>query len=174
MRYRINDDELREKARRLKLMAFDVDGVMTDGRLVFNADGEVVKVFHALDGQGLKFLREAGIKLAIITGRNSPMVQKRANDLGFHKVVQGRDDKGIVLQAIANEFGYSSEEVGYAGDDVPDVSALQWASLSFSVPNAHRSAFNTAHIITERTGGMGAVRDICDIILAARLGESLP
>lgn len=174
MQYRINDEELRTKASRLKLMAFDVDGVMTDGRLVFNAEGEVLKVFHALDGQGLKFLREAGIKLAIITGRNSPMVQKRASDLGFDKVVQGRDDKGVVLQAIAEEMGFSAEEVGYAGDDVPDVSALNWASLAFSVPNAHRSAYNNAHIITERTGGMGAVRDICDIILAARQGESLP
>ena len=174
MQYRINDDELREKARRLKLMAFDVDGVMTDGRLVFNAEGEVLKIFHALDGQGLKFLREAGITLAIITGRNSPMVQKRASDLGFHKVVQGRDDKSVVLKAIAQEFGVSAEEVGYAGDDVPDVPALKWASLSFSVPNAHRSAYQTAHIITQRPGGMGAVRDICDIILAAREGETLP
>lgn len=174
MQYRINDDVLREKARDLKLMAFDVDGVMTDGRLIFNADGEVLKVFHALDGQGLKFLREAGIKLAIITGRNSPMVQKRANDLGFYKVVQGRDDKSVVLKAIAEELGYTAAEVGYAGDDVPDVPALNWASLSFSVPNAHSSAYNTAQIITQRTGGMGAVRDICDIILAARAGDTLP
>lgn len=174
MEYRIDEDNLRRHAKAMRLMAFDVDGVMTDGRLFYSADGEVLKVFHALDGQGLKALRESGVQLAIITGRNSPMVQKRAADLGFAKVVQGRDDKSVVLTAIAEEFGYTAAQVGYAGDDVPDVPALQWASLAFSVPNAHSSAQQMAHIITQRTGGRGAVRDICDILLAARHDERLP
>lgn len=174
MEYRIDEHTLRTHAKALRLMTFDVDGVMTDGRLFYNADGEVLKVFHALDGQGLKALREDGVKLAIITGRNSPMVQKRASDLGFSKVVQGREDKGVVLAAIAEEFGLTPEQAGYAGDDIPDVPAMQWASLAFSVPNGHATARQTAHIITERAGGRGAVRDICDILLAARHGERLP
>jgi|SRR5699024_321273 len=174
MEYRIDEDTLRTRAKAMRLMAFDVDGVLTDGRLFYNADGEVLKVFHALDGQGLKALRASGIKLAIITGRNSPMVQKRAADLGFDKVVQGRDDKSVVLTAIAEEFGYSAEQVGYVGDDVPDVPALEWASIAFSVPNAHHSAQQVAQIITQRPGGHGAARDICDILLAARHDERLP
>lgn len=174
MIYRIDEKDLRERAQALRLMAFDVDGVMTDGRLIYNADGEVLKIFHALDGHGLKALRQDGVKLAIITGRNSPMVERRAADLGFDKVIQGRLDKKVALASIAEEFGYNADQVGYAGDDAPDAPALAWSSLAFSVPNGHVQATNAAHIITQRAGGHGAVRDICDILLAARHDERLP
>ena len=152
----------------LRLMAFDVDGVMTDGRLYFSPDGEILKVFNSLDGHGLKQLAASGVTLAIITGRNTPMVAKRAADLGIEHVIQGREDKGDALADLANMLGISAEQTGYAGDDEPDVSALQWAQLSFAPANAHECAKQAADFITERRGGEGAVREICDAILSRR------
>lgn len=162
---------LRAHARQLRLMAFDVDGIMTDGRLHYGPDGETLKVFHVLDGHGLKQLAAAGIALAIITGRNSAMVARRAADLGIEHVIQGREDKGVALAALAEHLALDAGQVGYAGDDVPDVPALRWARLGFSVPNGHPEAHAAADLITERRGGEGAVREICDFILAARNGD---
>jgi len=159
---------LRARARQLKLMAFDVDGVMTDGRLYFGPDGEVMKVFNTLDGHGLKQLAAAGVCLAIITGRNSAMVAKRAADLGITHVIQGREDKGTALAELAAQLGIEAHQCGYAGDDEPDVSALAWAGLAFSVPNGHSVAQSAADVVTQRRGGDGAVREICDFILGAR------
>jgi len=164
--------ELRNKARQLQLMAFDVDGILTDGRLHYGADGEQLKVFHTLDGHGLKMLANAGITLALITGRRSKMVQYRAQELGISHVIQGREDKGVALSALAAELGFAASACGYAGDDLPDVPALQWAALAFSVPNAHRSALQAADMITQYRGGEGAVREMCDFILDARLDNT--
>lgn len=159
---------LRARARNLKLMAFDVDGVMTDGRLYYGPDGETFKVFHTLDGHGLKMLAAAGVTLAIITGRNSSMVARRARDLGIAHVIQGREDKGVALKALADELGLEATVIGYAGDDLPDVPAMEWSALAFSVPNGHPRAQACADMVTERRGGDGAVREICDFILGAR------
>src|SRR5690606_27206863 len=104
---------LRARARNLKLMAFDVDGVMTDGRLYYGPEGETLKVFHTLDGHGLKMLAAAGVTLAIITGRNSEMVARRARDLGIAHVIQGREDKGVALKALADELGFEADANGY-------------------------------------------------------------
>ncbi|WP_323774316.1 KdsC family phosphatase [Alcanivorax sp.] len=155
-------------AQNLRLMAFDVDGVMTDGRLLFGPQGEELKVFNTLDGHGLKKLAASGVTLAIITGRNSPMVAKRAADLGIEHVIQGREDKGVALEALADSLNIAAHETGYAGDDEPDVSALLWAQLSFAPANAHDCAKTASDYITERRGGEGAVREICDAILALR------
>ena len=152
----------------LRLMAFDVDGVMTDGRIYFSPEGEAIKVFNTLDGHGLKKLAASGVTLAIITGRNTPMVAKRAADLGIAHVIQGREDKGVALADLAEQLGIAASETGYAGDDEPDVSALDWAQLSFAPANAHDCAKAAADHITERRGGEGAVREICDAILAQR------
>ena len=155
-------------AQNLRLMAFDVDGVMTDGRVYFSQEGEAIKVFNTLDGHGLKKLAACGVTLAIITGRNTPMVAKRAADLGIAHVIQGREDKGVALADLAEQLGIAASETGYAGDDEPDVSALDWAQLSFAPANAHDCAKTAADHITERRGGEGAVREICDAILAQR------
>ena len=155
-------------AQNLRLMAFDVDGVMTDGRIYFSPEGEAIKVFNTLDGHGLKKLAASGVTLAIITGRNTPMVAKRAADLGIAHVIQGREDKGVALADLAQQLSIAASETGYAGDDEPDVSALHWAQLSFAPANAHDCAKNAADHITERRGGEGAVREICDAILAQR------
>lgn len=158
-------------ARRLKLMAFDVDGILTDGRLYYGPDGEQMKAFHTLDGHGLKMLRQAGITLALITGRQSEMVSRRARELGIEHVIQGREDKGVALQALADSLSVSAAETGYAGDDLPDVAALEWAAFSASVPNGHRCARDAADLVTEQRGGEGAAREICDFILHARAGD---
>lgn len=159
---------IRAKARRLKLMAFDVDGILTDGRLYYGADGEALKAFHTLDGHGLKMLAGAGIAVALITGRRSDMVLRRASELNIQHVIQGREDKGAALSALAAELGLQADSCGYAGDDLPDVDALRWAAVAFSVPNAHLCARQAADLITEQRGGEGAVREICDFILDAR------
>ena len=159
---------LRASARRLKLMAFDVDGILTDGRLWYGADGEMLKAFHTLDGHGLKMLAKAGIEVALITGRRSEMVLRRASELGIRHVIQGREDKGVALAALAGELGLEATACGYAGDDLPDVPALEWSALAFSVPNAHQSAKVVADLISDARGGEGAVREICDFILDAR------
>lgn len=159
---------LRASARRLKLMAFDVDGILTDGRLWYGADGEMLKAFHTLDGHGLKMIAAAGIEIALITGRRSEMVLRRASELGIHHVIQGREDKGVALATLAGELGLEATACGYAGDDLPDVPALEWSALAFSVPNAHPSAKAVADLISEARGGEGAVREICDFILNAR------
>ncbi|PKM22250.1 MAG: HAD family hydrolase [Gammaproteobacteria bacterium HGW-Gammaproteobacteria-14] len=159
---------LRAKARRLTLMAFDVDGVLTDGRLYYGADGEQLKVFHTLDGHGLKMIAAAGITVALITGRRSDMVSKRAAELGIAHVIQGREDKGAALSALAAELGMGLDTCGYAGDDLPDVSAMQIAALRFSVPNGHPLAQREADFLCRQKGGEGAVRNICDYLLGAR------
>ena len=155
-------------AQKLRLMAFDVDGVMTDGQIYFSPEGEALKVFNTLDGHGLKKLAASGVTLAIITGRNTPMVARRAADLGIPHVIQGREDKGVALADLADQLGIAASETGYAGDDEPDVSALKWAQLSFAPANAHDCAKQAADHHTLRRGGEGAVREICDAILAQR------
>ena len=160
-----------EQALRLRLMAFDVDGVMTDGRLYYGPDGEMLKTFSTLDGHGLKKLAASGVTLAIITGRNSAMVARRARDLGIEHVIQGREDKGVALSALAQQLGLSAAEIGYMGDDEPDVPALEWAGLGFAPADAHAVARSAAGHVTEARGGEGAVREVCDSLLRLREGQ---
>lgn len=155
-------------AHNLALMVFDVDGVMTDGRLHYGPDGEHLKVFHVHDGHGLKKLAATGVTLAIITGRNTAMVAHRARELGIEHVIQGREDKGEALAELAGRLGLTARETGYAGDDEPDVAALQWAQLAFAPANARDCAKHAADHITDAAGGEGAVREICDALVALR------
>lgn len=155
-------------ARDLALMVFDVDGVMTDGRLYYGDDGEHLKVFHVHDGHGLKKLAATGVTLAIITGRDTAMVARRARELGIEHVIQGREDKGRALAELAGRLGLSARQTGYAGDDEPDVAALRWARLAFAPANAQACAKSAAGHITEARGGEGAVREICDALVAQR------
>ena len=157
-------------ARNLKLMAFDVDGVLTDGRLYYGADGEALKVFNTLDGHGLKKLAASGVTLALITGRDTPMVARRAAELGIQHVIQGREDKGVALADLAASLGVTARETGYAGDDEPDVPALQWAQLAFAPASGHDCARAAADHVTRARGGEGAVREICDALLEHRGG----
>jgi 3-deoxy-D-manno-octulosonate 8-phosphate phosphatase (KDO 8-P phosphatase) len=161
-------DELRERARRVQLLVLDVDGVLTDGRLHITARGEETKVFHVRDGSGIVALQRAGVPVAIISGRDSAAVTRRAAELGIAHVSQGIQDKAAALDALLAQLGLANDALGCVGDDTPDVPMLQRAMLAVAVADAHPSARAVAHWITPSSGGHGAVRDVCDLLLAAR------
>ena len=161
-----------ERARQVRLMAFDVDGVLTDGSLWYSEHGEHLKRFNALDGHGLKLLRESGIGVALITGREGPIVARRAAELGIAVVRQGVRDKVQAISDAARHHGCSLSEAGFMGDDILDLAAMQRVGFAASVPNAPQYVSQAAHWVSDRAGGMGAVRECCDLILASqhRLG----
>jgi len=160
--------EIIEKAKKIKLMVFDVDGVLTNGQLFFTEDGTELKAFNSLDGHGIKMLHQAGIDTAIITGRTSKLVIKRAKDLGITHLYQGREDKLQALQELLAESALSLEEVSYVGDDLPDLGAIRAVGLGIAVANAHSFVRENADWQTTLYGGSGAAREICDLILDAQ------
>lgn len=157
-----------ERARNVRVMAFDVDGVLTDGGLWYGEHGEQLKCFNALDGHGLRLMRESGITVALITGREGPILARRAAELGIALVQQGIRDKAQAIAALAQEQGCSLSEVGFMGDDIIDLAALQRVGFAASVPNAPAYVSQVAHWVASRPGGSGAVRECCDLILAAQ------
>ncbi|MBC8026022.1 MAG: HAD hydrolase family protein [Steroidobacteraceae bacterium] len=154
--------------RRVKLLALDVDGVLTDGRLHYGPRGESTKVFHVRDGHGIKRVQEAGIEVAIISGRKSAAVAKRARDLGIKFVFQGVGDKLAVLVKLAKSRDVALEHCACVGDDTPDAPILEAAGLGIAVADAHADALAVADLVTSRPGGHGAVREVCDWLLEAR------
>lgn len=158
------------RAAGIRLLVLDVDGVLTDGRLYYGPRGEALKVFHVRDGFGLRAVMEAGIEVAVISGRRSTMVARRCRDLGIKHVFQGDDDKLPILKRLLKRLKIAASECACIGDDIVDVSMLQAAGLAISVRDAHASAHSAAHIITKLPGGRGAVREVCDRLLAARSG----
>lgn len=163
-----NADDTRRRAITVRLLALDVDGVLTDGTLVYSSDGEELKAFNILDGLGVKLLQENGVEVAIISGRQSPMLTRRAKELGIRHVIQGREDKREALQALAGTLDIAMEHTAYAGDDLPDLGAIRAAGLGITVPNGHESLQRHARLCTQRRGGDGAVREIADYLLDAR------
>ena len=161
-------DAVLERARRIRLLVLDVDGVLTDGRLYLSASGEEFKVFHVRDGSGLVAVRRAGIEVAIISGRNCAAVVRRAAELGIRHVRQGVVDKGAELDALLGEFGFAADETACVGDDTPDAPLLQRAGLAIGVADAHPALLAAAHWVTQAKGGRGAVREVCDLLLSAR------
>ena len=159
-----------EAASKIRLLALDVDGILTDGRLYYSNNGEELKAFHTLDGHGIKTLQENKIEVAIITGRTSNILIQRASELGIEKVHQGVADKLSALNQIMKNHSYSMDEIAYAGDDLPDLNALQVVGLSFSVPNAHPAIKKVVDIVTNIRGGWGAVREMSDFILKSKGG----
>lgn len=157
-----------DKAKKIKLFAMDVDGILSDGKIIYNSYDVETKAFYVQDGMGLVALKEMGIILAIITGRTSPMVARRATELGIHHVVQGRDDKFVALSALAEQLGFSLEECAYMGDDWPDLKAIDEAGLGVSVPNGADIVQQVADVVTIKKGGDGAVREVCELILKAQ------
>lgn len=152
---------------RIRLLALDVDGILTDGRVWFGEHGETLKPFHTQDGLGVKLVQQAGIQVAIITGRVSPMVALRAEQLGIQHVIQGRDDKLAALTDLAASLEIGLDETAYMGDDLPDLSALLAVEAGFTVPGA--DPWVAARVqSTQRPGGHGAVREVCNQLLAAR------
>lgn len=160
--------QVQSKAAQLRLMIFDVDGILTDGSLHFSAEGEALKTFNVLDGQGIRLLQDAGVATAIISARQSPVVLKRANDLGITHVRQGIHNKLTAFQELLAELTLAPEQCGFIGDDVIDLPVLLRAGFSASVPNGHAEVRQRVDYVTTAGGGRGAVREVCDLILKAQ------
>lgn len=157
-----------EKARLVRLVIFDVDGVLTDGGLFIDADGREHKVFHSRDGHGMKMLREAGVEIGIITGRDSPAVTHRMNGLGIGHVYQGQQQKLPAFRDLIGRLGLTPAQVAYVGDDVVDLPLLRRVGLAIAVQDAHELVRRHAHWITPCGGGRGAARDVCELIMTAQ------
>lgn len=157
-----------ERARRLRLMVFDVDGVLTDGRLWYGPHGEALKAFHVRDGHGLKMLAEHGIAAALLTGRSSPAVAARAAELGLRHVLQGVQDKRPAYDALLERLGVDAASAGYMGDDLPDVPVLARCGLACAPRDAHARALERAHYVADAPAGAGAVREVCEFVLRAQ------
>ncbi|MDX1556066.1 MAG: 3-deoxy-manno-octulosonate-8-phosphatase KdsC [Xanthomonadales bacterium] len=160
--------DLDERAARIRLLALDVDGVLTDGRLWFDQTGNELKAFYTRDGLGLKALLRFGVAVALITGRTSRMVDDRAAQLGIQHVYQGRDDKLNALEELMSETGVEAGDICYVGDDWIDLPVLERVGLSVSPSDAAPLVRERVHWVTAAKGGLGAVREVCDFILAAQ------
>jgi 3-deoxy-D-manno-octulosonate 8-phosphate phosphatase (KDO 8-P phosphatase) len=162
------NQDLQQRAKAIKLAIFDVDGVLTDGRLYFLTDGSEFKTFNTLDGQGIKMLINSGVRTAIISGRSTPVVEKRANNLGIQHLYQGREDKLVVLDELLGELGLDYAQVAYLGDDLPDLPVIRRVGLGMAVANAAGFVRQHAHGVTEARGGEGAAREFCELIMRAQ------
>ncbi len=152
----------------LELVVFDVDGVLTDGRISISDDGKESKVFHTQDGFGIRRLIAAGMKVAVISGRQSNAVEKRMSELGVRHVVLGCDDKIVAFERLIDALGVDPANAAYVGDDVPDIPLLRYAGFAIAVANAVGEVKAECTLTTQASGGQGAVREICDLILASR------
>ena len=157
-----------EKARRIKFLLLDVDGVMTDGTIYLDADGRETKAFNIYDGSGIHLIRKAGVQVGIITGRQSPIVEHRARELQITEVHQKILDKLKVYDELLRKYGLHDSEMAYMGDDVIDLPVLERVGLSVAVPNAHPDVKNRVDWVTQKAGGYGAVRELTDLLLTAR------
>jgi 3-deoxy-D-manno-octulosonate 8-phosphate phosphatase (KDO 8-P phosphatase) len=152
----------------ISLLVLDVDGVLTDGRLYYGPRGEVLKVFDVKDGYGIKLLMKAGVTVAIISGRRSTMVARRARDLGIRYVYQGSEDKLPIFERLRKQLKLDTAQCAIVGDDLPDVPVMRVVGLAFAVADAHPAAIQVADMVTPQSGGRGAVRGVCDLLVAAR------
>lgn len=159
---------LNERASSIKLAIFDVDGVLTDGRLYFMPDGTEFKSFNTLDGHGIKLLIASGVEVAIISGRNSPLVEKRAANLGIKHLIQGREDKLIALDELRQRVPVKMDEIAFLGDDLPDLPVMRRVGLGMAVATADPFVRDHAHGVTLAAGGMGAAREFCELIMRAQ------
>jgi 3-deoxy-D-manno-octulosonate 8-phosphate phosphatase (KDO 8-P phosphatase) len=156
------------RASHARLLALDVDGVLTDGRIYYGDSGDELKAFNIKDGLGIKLLRDSGVRVAIITGRQSEIVARRARELGIEDVVQGREDKRQALTELCQRHKLSIEECAYMGDDLPDLSAITAAGLGMTVADGSAAVREAADWVSSANGGCGAVREACEFILSAR------
>ncbi len=165
---RLDRTLLMEKASHVRLLVLDVDGVLTDGSIVYDAQGSQIQSFHVHDGLGLKLLERAGVHTAIISSRRSEALSRRAKELNIEFVYQGVSDKVAAYNEIVSSLGVSSEETAYIGDDWVDIRMLRLAGLAVVVPDSPVPVKDYAHYVTEKHGGRGAVREVCDLILRAK------
>jgi 3-deoxy-D-manno-octulosonate 8-phosphate phosphatase (KDO 8-P phosphatase) len=158
----------RQRAAQVRMMIFDVDGILTDGSLYFGPEGEVIKSFNVLDGHGIKLLQQSGVVTAIISARQSAIVTRRATDLGIVHVQQGIHDKRRAFEQLLEQTAIPMDACGFVGDDVIDLPILTRVGFAASVPNGHPEVRQRVDYVTQAGGGRGAVREICDFILRAQ------
>jgi 3-deoxy-D-manno-octulosonate 8-phosphate phosphatase (KDO 8-P phosphatase) len=160
--------DILEKAKNIELVIFDIDGVMTDGSLFLGDAGEEYKAFNSQDGHGMRMLQDGGVRAAIITGRSSQVVKHRMKDLGVSMIYQGYRDKRPAFETLIQKVELRLDQVAYVGDDVVDLPIMTQVGLAIAVQDAHPFVKQHAHWITTRSGGRGAVRDVCEMLLEAR------
>ncbi len=160
--------DLLARARRIRLIGFDVDGTLTDGRLAYGTDGHETKNFHVQDGMGFTLLRHAGLQIALVTARISTVVERRGRELQVPHIHTHERSKLACMQRIAAGMGIGMDEVAFVGDDLPDLATLRAVGLAIAPANAHHWILPVAHWVTPRNGGEGAGRDACDLLLYAQ------
>ena len=156
------------KAKKIKLLLLDVDGVLTDGRIILDNQGNELKAFHVRDGHGIRMAQRSGIIVGLITGRKSEVVNIRARELGIQEVHQGAYEKLTVYDALLSKYGLRDEEVAYVGDDIVDSEILQRVGLAVTVADAEPGVKPFAHMVTKAEGGRGAVREVINLILKSQ------
>lgn len=159
---------LLERQRQIRLLVLDVDGVLTDGSLFLGDGGEQYKAFHSRDGHGIRMAQHGGLEVAVLTGRTSAVVTHRMQDLGVRHVLQGRRDKREAMAELLERTGFAPETSAYIGDDVVDLPAMRQAAIGIAVADAHPLVLEHADWHTQAPGGRGAVREVCEALLAAR------
>ncbi len=164
----MNQGDAAERAAAIKLIIFDVDGVLTDGSLFYGDDGEEYKAFNSRDGHGIKMLRASGVEAAILTGRTSQVVAHRARNLGIGRIVQGSEDKLHAYEHMLEEIGLRPEQTAFMGDDVVDLPAMRRCGLAITVPEAPEEVRARAQLVTKAGGGRGAAREACEFIMRAQ------
>jgi 3-deoxy-D-manno-octulosonate 8-phosphate phosphatase (KDO 8-P phosphatase) len=164
----ISEKELFEIAKNIKFLILDVDGVLTDGGIILDNEGNEFKTFHVRDGHGIKMLIRAGIHVAIITGRHSRVVERRAHELGVTELFQKCYDKGVAYRQIAEKYSLNDDEIAYVGDDIVDIPILKKTGFSVVVADADDEVKAAAMMVTKMRGGRGAVREVCDFLLKAK------
>lgn len=162
------ETNISDKLKRIKLLLLDVDGVLTDGSIVYSDNGAETKQFNVRDGMGIRLVTEAGIKTGIVTGRTSEALRHRCKNLGIDLIFEGILDKGSLLDRILEQTGVSAEAVAFVGDDILDISLMKRVGLPIAVADAHKTVIENADMTTIRKGGDGAVREICEAILNAQ------
>jgi 3-deoxy-D-manno-octulosonate 8-phosphate phosphatase (KDO 8-P phosphatase) len=160
--------DVRERAAKIRLAVFDVDGTLTDGRIYVGASGGMMSAFHVLDGMGLNLLRKYGVAVALVSARQGKVVTQRARELGIKHTYVGVKDKLKCIDTIGKRLGVPREEMAYMGDDLNDLRAIESVGLGVAPANAHPWVRERAHWRTRHEGGNGAAREVCDLILAAR------
>ncbi|MBT3566306.1 MAG: 3-deoxy-manno-octulosonate-8-phosphatase KdsC [Porticoccus sp.] len=167
-----SNQKILSRAKSIRLLLLDVDGVLTDGRLYFGNNGEELKAFNIQDGLGIRLLQRSGIEVGIITGRSSALVARRAEELGIKLVIQGREDKLAALEEVLRDdkenHSYKMQEIAFLGDDLPDLAVISRVGLGVAVADAHNFVAKHSHWQTSEKGGCGAVRELAELILQAQ------
>lgn len=166
MIYKVFDAE--KKLLNIKLLLLDVDGVMTDGSIIYNDSGEEIKVFCVRDGLGIRMLMESGINVGIVTGRSSDALHHRCKNLHIQQIFDGISDKAAALDKITEKTGIKNHEIAYIGDDLPDISIMRKVGIPIAVADAHENVIEVAHMVTSAKGGAGAIREVSEAIVKAQ------